>query len=213
MGPAAARPSPSDGEAPRPEVSIRRASLDDRSTLAELARRTFLTAYGPENDVHDLARYVDEAFSEARIADQLADPDATFLLLEEAPTGGRASPAATLAPIGYAHLRRGGTPAVEGVDPVELVRIYVEHHLTGAGHGGRLLQAAIDEAAGRGHDTLWLGVWEHNLAAQRFYARWGFTEVGAVSFVLGSDVQTDRIMSRPVALPGPDSRRGGAVAR
>lgn len=108
-------------------------------------------------------------------------------------------------PVGYAHLRPGRAPAVEGADPVELVRIYVEHHLTGSGYGGRLLQAAIDVARHRGHDTLWLGVWERNLAAQRFYARWGFTEVGEVRFVLGRDIQTDHIMSRPLVPPEPSS--------
>jgi diamine N-acetyltransferase len=207
MGPAAAGRSPSSGEASGAGVSIRRATIDDRSTLAALARRTFLAAFGSDNDADDLERYVDEALSEARFAEQLTEPDATFLLIEQAPTGGRSGPAPASTPVGYAHLRPGSAPAVEGVDPVELVRLYVEHHLTGSGHGARLLQAAIDEAGGRGHDTLWLGVWEHNHAAQRFYERWGFRQVGVVRFVLGSDVQTDRIMSRPVALPDPDSLR------
>lgn len=187
--------------------SIRRATLDDLSVLAALARRTFLAAFGPDNDADDLERYVDEAFSEQHLGEQLADPDATFLLMEEAPAGGRSGPVSAAAPVGYVHLRPGSKPTVEGADPVELVRIYVEHHLTGSGYGGRLLRAAIDEGRRRGHDTLWLGVWEHNLAAQRFYARWGFTEVGEVRFVLGNDVQTDRIMSRPLALPEPDSPR------
>jgi diamine N-acetyltransferase len=187
--------------------AIRQATLDDRTALAELARRTFLAAFGPDNDADDLERYVDEAFSETRIGEQLVEPDATFLVLEETPMGGRSGRVAAVTPLGYVHLRPGGSAAVVGVDPTELVRIYVEHHLTGSGYGGRLLQAAIDEARRRKHDTLWLGVWEHNLAARRFYARWGFVEVGEVRFVLGSEVQTDRIMSRPLALPDPDSPR------
>jgi diamine N-acetyltransferase len=208
MRPAAARPSPVTIAASRAAASIRPATLDDRAVLAELARRTFLAAFASDNDTDDLEQYVDEAFSETRIAEQLADPDATFLLIEEVPTGGRSGPGAAASPVGYVHVRPGTTPAVEGADPVELVRIYVEHHLTGAGFGSRLMQAAIDEARRRGHDTMWLGVWEYNLAAQRFYARWGFREVGEVRFVLGSDVQADRLMSRPLALPVPLPRDG-----
>jgi diamine N-acetyltransferase len=185
-------------------VSIRAATVDDRSALAALARRTFLAAFGPDNDADDLERYVDEAFSEGRIAEQLLDPHATFLLLHEAPVGDRPGSGA---PVGYAHLRAGRSPSVEGVAPTELVRLYVEHHLTGSGHGGRLLLAAFEEARRRGHDTLWLGVWEHNLAAQRFYLRWGFREVGEVRFVLGSEIQTDRIMSCPLVRRDTPRRR------
>jgi diamine N-acetyltransferase len=188
-------------------VRIRRATLDDRATLAGLARRTFLAAFGPDNDADDLERYVDGAFSETRLAAQLADPAATFLLVEEAPDEEPLGSGTAPPPVGYAHLRPGSTPAVTGVEPVELVRIYVEHHLTGSGYGGRLLRATLDEARRGGHDTMWLGVWEHNLAAQRFYSRWGFTQVGATHFVLGSDVQTDLIMSRPLALRAPSNRR------
>jgi diamine N-acetyltransferase len=56
----------------------------------------------------------------------------------------------------------------------------------------------LAEARRGGHDVVWLGVWERNLAAQRFYARWGFTRRGESSFHLGDEVQTDRIMARAV---------------
>jgi diamine N-acetyltransferase len=70
-----------------------------------------------------------------------------------------------------------------------------------------VLQGRHRRAGRRGHDTLWLGVWEHNHAAQRFYARSGSRQVGVVRFVLDSDVQTERITSRPVALPDRGSPR------
>jgi ribosomal protein S18 acetylase RimI-like enzyme len=41
-------------------------------------------------------------------------------------------------------------------------------------------------------------VWENNLRAVRFYEKNGFRDVGAHVFVLGSDVQTDRVMWRGV---------------
>jgi ribosomal protein S18 acetylase RimI-like enzyme len=42
-------------------------------------------------------------------------------------------------------------------------------------------------------------VWEHNVRAVRFYAKHGFRDVGSHVFVLGSDVQTDRVMVRQLA--------------
>jgi diamine N-acetyltransferase len=196
---------------------VRPATVDDRSELADLGRRTFVAAFGPDNDPADIQRYVDEAFSEARVAEQLTDPDSTFLVLE--PTDGVGAPPATAGPIGYAHLRAGTDDAVQGERPVELVRLYVDPHLTGAGHGGLLLRAAMDVARARGHDVLWLGVWEHNLGARRFYERWGFEEVGSWAFVLGEDVQTDVIVARslppthdPDAYPDARVRTDGGGA-
>ena len=55
-----------------------------------------------------------------------------------------------------------------------------------------------DHAARLRCDRMWLGVWEHNTRAQRFYRRRGFRRVGDQSFVLGSDAQTDHVMVRPV---------------
>jgi diamine N-acetyltransferase len=193
---------------------VRLATLDDRSHLADLGRRTFVAAFGPDNDPADVQRYVDEAFSEERVGEQLGDPDSVFLVLEAA-NGGTAPPS-TAGPIGYAHLRAGSDDAVHGDRPVELVRLYVDPNLTGAGHGVRLLHAAMDVARDRDHDVLWLGVWEHNLGARRFYERWGFEQVGAWAFVLGSDVQTDLILARTLE-PGayPDARvraDGGGAA-
>ena len=43
---------------------------------------------------------------------------------------------------------------------------------------------------------IWLGVWEYNHAAQRFYGRNGFVKVGSHQFMVGSDVQIDFLMKK-----------------
>jgi ribosomal protein S18 acetylase RimI-like enzyme len=70
------------------------------------------------------------------------------------------------------------------------------HHGRGIAH--QLMEAAIADAAARGAATLWLGVWEHNTRAQAFYRKFGFVDVGSHTFVLGTDVQTDRLMARTI---------------
>ena len=47
------------------------------------------------------------------------------------------------------------------------------------------MRRCLEEGRARGHDVLWLGVWEHNARARAFYARWGFVEVGEMRFLLG----------------------------
>jgi ribosomal protein S18 acetylase RimI-like enzyme len=47
-------------------------------------------------------------------------------------------------------------------------------------------------------DVIWLGVWEYNPRAQRFYEKHGFREVGKHVFLLGSDAQTDLLMQKEI---------------
>jgi ribosomal protein S18 acetylase RimI-like enzyme len=89
-------------------------------------------------------------------------------------------------------------PAVTGPAPLELVRFYVDRPWHGSGVARAMMSACDDEARRRGARTLWLGVWEHNPRAIRFYEKCGFVDVGSHKFVLGDDEQTDRLMARPI---------------
>jgi ribosomal protein S18 acetylase RimI-like enzyme len=69
----------------------------------------------------------------------------------------------------------------------------------GHGVGAALMQRALAEAAGRGKDAVWLGVWDRNDRAIRFYESWGFHRSGSQPFLLGFDLQTDLVMVRRIA--------------
>ena len=169
---------------------IRRASPDDAALLASMGQRTFVDSFGPFNPPADIDAYVATHFSAAQAAAELRDPAVTILLLFEDESA-----------IGYAKLLAGETPpTVHGPAPVELARIYLEQHAIGKGHGSGLLQACLDAASRDGFETIWLGVWQHNERAIRFYERWGFRRVGELTFILGSQRQTDFVMERPVVL-------------
>jgi ribosomal protein S18 acetylase RimI-like enzyme len=173
-------------------LRVRHADLLDAGVLASLGARSFVDAFAADNDPRDIERYVAESFAEARIATELAKEGSTFLLAYD-------DDFSLDSPIGYSRLQGGSTTdAVTARRPVELVRIYVEPSLIGHGYGSALLQLCLDEAAAKGYDVIWLGVWEHNDRARRFYERWGFQQVGERVFVLGDDVQTDHVMARPI---------------
>jgi ribosomal protein S18 acetylase RimI-like enzyme len=71
-----------------------------------------------------------------------------------------------------------------------------------------LLDHAIAFAEQRGALTLYLSVWRDNQRAIAFYAKCGFVQVGTSEFRLGSDVQIDPVMVRPLAAgPSQPSRR------
>ncbi len=181
---------------------IRRAGLADVELLAALGRRTFEEAFGADNRPEDMAAHLATAFVPAEIAADLARPEVTYLVADRT-TPGTAPEAgavrlASLA-IGYALLApEPHPPCVRGPRPLRLVKLYVVAAAIGAGVGGALLAESVALARRGGYGSLWLGVWEHNHRARAFYARWGFREVGTEPFQLGSDLQTDLLLERPV---------------
>lgn len=165
------------------DLTLREARPDEASLIARLARQSFTEAFGEANTPEDLALFLESAYGERQQGAELADPDWTTLV---ALKGGEAA--------GFAQLRRNHPEAcVTGPDPVELNRLYVLQAFHGQGVGAALMQAVVGRARAEGFRTLWLGVWEHNHKAQAFYRRWGFRDVGSHSFLVGTDLQTDRI--------------------
>lgn len=165
---------------------IRRATLADAPALADVAAKTFHDTFAEFNSEEDMAAYMATAFSVNQLAAELTDPDATFFVAD---TG------QSLA--GYAKVSSGeAPPCVTGPKPFELVRLYVRQEWFGKGVAQALMQAYVDEAKAGGYQTLWLGVWEENHRAKAFYCKWGFEDVGEKVFMLGEDVQTDRVWMR-----------------
>lgn len=173
---------------PTPRLKIRHATEYDAALIAEIGARMFEETFGPDNKPEDMQNYLAKNFALDKIKSELADPGSTFLLAYE-----------NEEPIGYAKLEASEAPdSVNGPEPVELVRIYVDQKMIGKGYGSALMKSCIEQAKHDGYKTMWLGVWEKNEHAIKFYEKWGFTIVGPRVFVLGSDVQNDFIMQRAV---------------
>lgn len=171
-----------------PGLTIRRGTVGDAGLLSELGARTFSETFAADNTPEDLAAYIATSFNIARQTAELEDQASTFLIAE---VDGRAA--------GYAKLHDGEPEkGVEGANPIELVRLYVSRDWLGRGIGEQLMRACVDEARQAGYETIWLGVWERNGRAQAFYRKWDFRTVGEHVFRLGSDLQRDIVMERPL---------------
>ena len=86
--------------------------------------------------------------------------------------------------------------AVPARPALEVSKMYVlpVHH--GAGLAAALMREAVATAERLGCRCVWLGVNEHNLRAQRFYAKHGFVANGNKTFRVGSSVENDFVMVR-----------------
>ena len=174
-------------------LTIRRADDGDADLLADLGRRTFYETFAASNKAEDMDAYSGAAFAIDRVAGELRR-EATAFFVAETPTGA----------VGFAKLEASGPPpCVTGLSPVRLHKLYVSADAIGTGVGAALMRFGIDWARGAGHESMWLGVWEHNHRARAFYERWGFIPVGTETFRLGSDDQVDLLMELRLAEVGP----------
>jgi ribosomal protein S18 acetylase RimI-like enzyme len=166
-------------------VHIRRGRPAEAAAFAVFAERVFREAFAAQNRPADLEVYIRQAYGEQQQAAELGDPQITTLMAE---VDDRLA--------GFAQLRLGRPPAcVSGPAPIELWRFYVDRPFHGRGVSQALMAGVLATARERHADTLWLGVWERNERAQAFYRKCGFEDVGQHGFLVGTDLQTDRVMA------------------
>ena len=173
--------------------SIRRATADDAGPLAELAAVTFPLACPPSSSPSDNAAHLANTLSEAHFTRYLADPDITILVIDaDGPL------------TGYSLLvdRPAADPDVSSaltlVPSVEISKCYVHPDYHGLGAAAELMHASLEAAAATGAAGAWLGVNSQNARAIRFYGKSGFRKVGTKSFRLGSTVEHDFVLERPL---------------
>ena len=179
------------------EIIIRRGTPEDAAALAELARRTFVDAFGDNSDPHDLALHTARSYGEPQQSAELSHPGIVTLIAE---AGGRAA--------AYVQMRRALPPqsCVPDADALEIARFYVDQAWHGHGLAQRLMDAALAAARAIGARTIWLMVYEHNHRARAFYAKAGFREVGRHGFLFGNTHELDHVMMRELEEGGSATR-------
>ncbi len=169
-----------------PLTVIRKALPSDLHLIISLGRTTFYESFSAANTPEDMALYLDQAYRPDVILAELADPFQAYFLIE---WEGEAA--------GFIKLReRSPLAYFEPDTAVELQRIYVRATHQNQGLGEQLLHFACDFGGQKGISLIWLGVWEKNLAAIRFYERQGFVPFSRHEFMLGNDLQFDVLMQK-----------------
>jgi len=165
-------------------VDIRIANRKDIPSLVGMAKTSFLEAFTAQNKPENVNAYLEEAFTEEQFLEEMEEPSTTFYIAE---VEGKL--------VAYSKLNL--IPAQTDVhDPesLEMARLYVLEEFHGLGIGSILMEFAIRFAKQNGKKYLWLGVWEKNQKALRFYENKGFRRFGQHPFPFGDEVQTDYLM-------------------
>lgn len=174
--------------APRSQPELRAATSGDIPELIDVAGRSFYDAYIPYDDPDEIRDYVREHFTPEYFRGLIDAPNRWVDVLT---VEGDVS--------GYLVMQQSDAPDIVDADnPLELARLYLRSEDVGRGYGRTLMARAFEIARAGGFSALWLLVYRQNTAAQAFYTRYGFEEVGVVDFWFGGRVYKDPIMVAPV---------------
>lgn len=165
-------------------ISFNKCTIEDLFDLIEISKSTFISSFEKENNPDDFKTYITSAFSKKKISSELMNPHTTFnfVYLENDL-------------VGYFKLNEKSAQNEQFEDAsIELERFYVKEAFQGKQIGQEMLFKAIEIAKTKEVTFLWLGVWEHNNAAIRFYERYNFKKFSSHPYYLGSDKQTDWLL-------------------
>jgi len=168
------------------KIEIRKATATDAKLISVLGTVSFYEAYFEQDNTHDLANYIHESFEMEKIRAEIADKNVAFFIIylnEKA--------------VGYAKMREDSKiDCITNENSIELQRIYTIERVYSRGIGEHLLKHCLEIAKTRGFETLWLGVWEENKRAQKFYAKHGFKRVGELNYPYGESVGINFVLEK-----------------
>jgi len=165
-------------------LSFKKCNSNDLDRLLKISRTTFIDAFEKDNNPDDFKEYINSAFSRENIETELSNPDSLFYFTYQNDIL-----------VGYFKINQKGAQT-ESFDQnaIELERIYVLNKFQGQHIGKQMLFKTIKLAKLKEAPFLWLGVWEKNSAAIRFYQRYGFIKFNTHHYYIGTDKQTDWLM-------------------
>ena len=169
------------------DITIRTATSQDAELIADISRETFHNSFAPYNTKANMDKFMTEVFTRKKLIAELDLPGNIFLLAYVKDQ-----------PAGYVRIRDKAIPEIElhTDNVIEIARIYTVTNHIGKGIGAALLEKSISIANEKNRTFIWLGVWEKNNKAIRFYERFGFKKFGEHGFLLGDDLQTDWLMMK-----------------
>ena len=165
-------------------ITVKKVTLTNIAALQKIGRQTFEETFSDSNSEENMSTYLEESFTAEKLMAELQDPNSEFYFAlsdEEV--------------IGYLKINFGASQTeVQDNKAMEIERIYASKAYHGKGIGQVLYDKAIEVAKAKKADYVWLGVWEENPRAIRFYEKNGFVAFDKHIFTLGDDEQTDIMM-------------------
>ena len=170
-------------------IQVRKATIEDLHTVQRIGRETFLETFADSNTEADMNKYLEDSFNEYKVKAELSNPGSLFFVAWDNED-----------PVGYLKVNSGAAQTEQQNDTaLEIERIYVKSSHHGKKVGQLLYEKAMEVANHQHSSYVWLGVWEKNPRAIRFYKKNGFTPFDKHIFKMGDDEQIDIMMKKELS--------------
>jgi ribosomal protein S18 acetylase RimI-like enzyme len=167
-------------------IEIKEATLQDIATMREVAISSYADTFSEHNTAENMAAFFNDTYNLKKLEQEFHEPNSRLLLAFE---GERQ--------VGFVRLRESEEVlSLLGENTIELQRLYVLTSAQGKSVGRFLMEASMTFAKQKKYAWIWLGVWEKNFRAQRFYQAWGFEKFSEHTFWMGDDPQVDWLLKK-----------------
>ena len=166
------------------EITVRKILPEDAPTLAEMSRKTFYDTFLDTCTADDMQLFLEEYFNLPQVEKELNNPEDFYFFAE---ADGKT--------VGYIRFMEdySGLPEAKQWKALELKRLYILSDYHGKGIAQKLMDYYLAFAQQHNYQLAFLGVWENNFRAQKFYEKYGFINSGYThDFPIGNTPQTDK---------------------
>jgi ribosomal protein S18 acetylase RimI-like enzyme len=152
--------------------------------LQQLSIQTFTESFAKDNTEENLKDYFNQVFSIKALSLQINNPFSTFFFVFS-----------DQLICGYFKINIGESQTeIKEDGGLELERIYILAAYQKKKIGENILKKIKEIATLENKKYIWLGVWEQNTKAIRFYERFGFKKFDTHIYPIGDDPQIDWMM-------------------
>jgi ribosomal protein S18 acetylase RimI-like enzyme len=153
--------------------------------LKDLSIKTFQETFSDQNTDDNMNEYLKLNMNSCKLLNELKNPNTEFYFVYNKSSL-----------LGYLKLnyKDAQTENVLENKAFEIERIYLLKTFKNMGYGKQLFKKIVSIGKLKGYRRLWLGVWEHNLPAIKFYNKLKLKIFDKHDFILGNDIQTDFLM-------------------
>lgn len=167
-------------------LTFKKCDLNDLISLKQISCKTFRDTFAHLNNESNMNAYLENAYNLDKLSNELHNNSSSFYFLYYDDV---------LA--GYMKINEYQTQTdIHDSNSIELERIYLLNDFQGKGLGQSLINKAVEISTQKKKTYIWLGVWEKNYKAIRFYKNAGFYKIGEHPFIMGDDKQTDYIFRK-----------------
>ena len=166
-------------------LKFREATKADAPELAAFARQMFIETFGHAYRQQDLESHLAEKYHPKEFERSIEAGDEIILAHDGQEL------------VGYCKLGEVGLPMPHAPkEAKEIHRLYIHKKYHGGGLGQELFRRAMESNQLKSAPIVYLGVWEENARAQRFYFKNDFMPVGRYLYPVGQHLDNEMILAR-----------------